>query len=44
LVSKRPIWLGDAAQSEAALPPTIDRIAGSRGGTATGDAVTAFPG
>ena len=28
-VSKRPIWLGDAAAPEAALPPTIQRIAGS---------------
>ena len=28
-VSKRPIWLADAAQPEAALPPTIQRIAGS---------------
>jgi hypothetical protein len=24
---KRPIWLGDAAAPEAALPPTIQRIA-----------------
>jgi hypothetical protein len=29
-VSKRSIWLGDAAASEAALPPTIQRIAGAR--------------
>ena len=28
-VSKRPIWLGEAAQPEVALPPTIERIAGS---------------
>ena len=28
-VSKRPIWLGEAAQPCAALPPTIQRIAGS---------------
>src|SRR3984893_11299055 len=28
-VSKRPIWLGDAAQLRDALPPTIQRIAGS---------------
>src|SRR5580704_12446171 len=28
-VSKRPIWLGDAAALNAALPPTIQRIAGS---------------
>jgi hypothetical protein len=28
-VSKRPIWLGDAAAPNAALPPTIQRIAGS---------------
>ena len=28
-VSKRPIWLGDAAAPKAALPPTIQRIAGS---------------
>src|SRR4030081_2795967 len=28
-VSKRPIWLGDAAQLCDALPPTIQRIAGS---------------
>jgi hypothetical protein len=28
-VSKRPIWLGEAAQARAALPPTIQRIAGS---------------
>jgi hypothetical protein len=28
-VSKRPIWLGDAAPDIAALPPTTQRIAGS---------------
>src|SRR5450631_4237494 len=28
-VSKRPIWLADAAHPEAALPPTIQSIAGS---------------
>jgi hypothetical protein len=28
-VSKRPIWLGEAAQPCAALPPTTQRIAGS---------------
>ena len=28
-VSKRPIWLGDAAALKAALPPTIQRTAGS---------------
>jgi hypothetical protein len=30
LVSKRPIWLVDAACSVTARPPTIHRIAGSR--------------
>src|SRR5262245_12672100 len=28
-VSKRPIWLGEAARPTTALPPTIQRIAGS---------------
>lgn len=28
-VSNRPVWLGDAARPFAALPPTIQRIAGS---------------
>ena len=28
-VSKRPIWLADAAHPEAALPPTTHRIAGA---------------
>ena len=28
-VSKRPIWLADAAHPKAAFPPTIQRIAGS---------------
>jgi len=28
-VSKRPIWLGEAAQPCAALPPTIQCMAGS---------------
>src|ERR1700722_13780335 len=27
--SNRPIWLADAAHPKAALPPTIQRIAGS---------------
>src|SRR5262245_4504194 len=31
-VSKRPIWLGEAALLCAALPPTIHRIAGSCAG------------
>jgi len=29
-VSKRPIWLAEATRSMGALPPTTQRIAGSR--------------